>query len=64
MFVRWRLLTLIGALPCALRADYRNTGKAQNVEFHMRRDRRGELRQGVYVSATEGVSAGQELLIS
>lgn len=44
--------------------DYRNTGCAQNVEFHMRRDRRGELRQGVYVSARQGVKAGEELLIS
>jgi|EP01046_Picozoa_sp_COSAG06_P051381 hypothetical protein len=40
------------------------SGCWQNVEFHMRRDRRGELRQGVYVSAKEGVRAGQELLIS
>ena len=36
----------------------------QNVEFHMRRDRRGELRQGVYVCAKQGVRAGEELLIS
>lgn len=44
--------------------DYRNTGRAQNVDFHLRRDRRGELRQGVYVSAKQGVRAGDELLIS
>lgn len=37
---------------------------AQNVEFHMRRDRRGELRQGVYICAKQGVQAGDELLIS
>ena len=44
--------------------DYRNTGHAQNVEFRLRRDRRGELRQGVYVCAKGGVRAGEELLIS
>ena len=30
----------------------------------MRRDRHGELRQGVYVSAKGGVAAGEELLIN
>ena len=44
--------------------DYRNTGQAKNVEFRTRRDRRGELRQGVYVTAKQGVRAGDELLIS
>ena len=44
--------------------DYRNTGKHQNVEFKLRRDARGELRQGVYVCAKRGVAAGEELLIS
>ncbi len=44
--------------------DYRNTGRRPNVEFRLRRDRRGELRQGVYVCAKEGVRDGDELLIS
>eukprot|EP00937_MAST-01D_sp_MAST-1D-sp2_P005245 g5245.t1 len=44
--------------------DYRNTGRAQNVEFRLRRDRRGELRQGVYVTAKHGVRTGEELLVS
>ena len=44
--------------------DYRNTGKHANVEFRLRRDGRGELRQGIFVCAKEGVSAGEELLIS
>ena len=44
--------------------DYRNTGRKANVEFRLRRDAAGELRQGVYVCAKEGVSAGEELLIS
>ena len=44
--------------------DYRNTGRRANVEFRLRRDRRGELRQGIFVAAKEGVTAGDELLIS
>lgn len=44
--------------------DYRNTGKRANVEFRLRRDTRGELRQGVFVCAKEGVAANDELLIS
>ena len=44
--------------------DYRNTGRRPNVEFRLRRDRRGELRQGVYVTAKAGVAAGEELLIN
>jgi SET domain-containing protein len=44
--------------------DYRNTGKRANVEFRLRRDARGEMRQGVFVCAKEGVHAGEELLIS
>ena len=44
--------------------DYRNTGRRQNVEFRMRRDRRGALRQGVYVVAKGGVCEGEELLIN
>ena len=44
--------------------DYRNTGRRPNVEFRTRRDRHGCLRQGVYVCAKGGVSAGEELLIN
>ena len=44
--------------------DYRNTGRRPNVEFRLRRDRRGELRQGVYVASKAGVAAGEELLIN
>ena len=44
--------------------DYRNTGKRANVEFRLRRDALGEMRQGVFVCAKEGVGAGEELLIS
>jgi hypothetical protein len=44
--------------------DYRNTGRRASVEFRLRRDRRGELRQGIFVCAKEGVKAGEELLIS
>jgi SET domain-containing protein len=44
--------------------DYRNTGRRANVEFRLRRDARGELRQGIFVCAKEGISAGEELLIS
>lgn len=44
--------------------DYRNTGRRANVEFRLRRDGRGELRQGVFVCAKEGVHPHEELLIS
>ena len=44
--------------------DFRNTGRRQNVEFRLRRASDGELRQGVYVCARNGVAAGEELLIS
>mmetsp|Transcript_2482 Transcript_2482/g.3655 ORF Transcript_2482/g.3655 Transcript_2482/m.3655 type:complete len:379 (-) Transcript_2482:250-1386(-) len=35
--------------------DFRNTGKHANVEFNVRRDARGELRQGVYVKLKKDV---------
>jgi hypothetical protein len=44
--------------------DYRNTGRHANVEFRLRRDARGEMRQGIYVCAKQGVRPGDELLIS
>ena len=44
--------------------DFRNTGRRQNVEFRLRRASDGELRQGVYVCARNGIAAGEELLIS
>ncbi|KAJ1622253.1 hypothetical protein T492DRAFT_1063771 [Pavlovales sp. CCMP2436] len=44
--------------------DFRNTGKAPNVEFTLRRDRKGALRQGIVVCAKGGVAAGHELLVS
>ena len=44
--------------------DYRNTGRHANVEFRLRRDTRGELRQGIFVCAKHGVQAGEELLVS
>ena len=44
--------------------DYRNTGHLPNVEFRLRRDRRGELRQGIFVCSKQGVRQGEELLIS
>lgn len=44
--------------------DFRNTGRRQNVEFQLRRASDGELRQGVFVSAKEGIREGEELLIS
>ena len=52
--------------------DYRNTGRYPNVEFKLRRDARGELRQGVYVKLKKesrdpnfvGVACGEELLVS
>lgn len=44
--------------------DYRNTGRHANVEFRLRRDTRGEMRQGVFVCAKAAVEAGEELLIS
>ncbi|KAL1527302.1 hypothetical protein AB1Y20_015974 [Prymnesium parvum] len=44
--------------------DYRNTGRRANVEFRLRRDSCGELRQGVFVCDKAGIRAGEELLIS
>lgn len=52
--------------------DFRNTGKYPNVEFNFRRDKTGELRQGVYVKLAKdskvegfnGVKQHEELLVS
>ena len=52
--------------------DFRNTGKFPNVEFNLRRDKNGELRQGVYVKLAkdarrpgfDGVRKDEELLVS
>ena len=52
--------------------DFRNTGKYPNVEFNLRRDKNGELRQGVYVKSAKearevgfsGVKYNEELLVS
>ena len=52
--------------------DFRNTGRYPNVEFNLRRDKCGELRQGVYVKSTkdarqvgfDGIKKDEELLIS
>ena len=52
--------------------DYRNTGKYANVEFKLRWDACGELRQGVYVKQRKesrdpnfrGVAKDEELLVS
>ncbi|KAL3784059.1 hypothetical protein HJC23_013274 [Cyclotella cryptica] len=52
--------------------DFRNTGKHPNVEFTFRRDKQGELRQGVYVKLKknskdqgfDGVKQHEELLVS
>ena len=52
--------------------DYRNTGKYPNVEFNKRRDKNGELRQGVYVKLAkdarqdgfDGVRKDEQLLVS
>ncbi|KAL7555294.1 hypothetical protein ACHAWF_018997 [Thalassiosira exigua] len=52
--------------------DFRNTGKHPNVEFNKRRDKNGELRQGVYVKLKkdakeegfDGVRRDEELLVS
>lgn len=52
--------------------DFRNTGKHPNVEFNFRRDKLGELRQGVYVKLAkdskvegfDGVKQHEELLVS
>lgn len=52
--------------------DFRNTGKHPNVEFNLRRDKNGELRQGVYVKQKkdareegfDGVKQHEELLVS
>ena len=52
--------------------DFRNTGCHPNVEFNFRRDKNGELRQGVYVKLKkdskvegfDGVKQHEELLVS
>jgi hypothetical protein len=52
--------------------DFRNTGHYPNVEFNLRRDANGELRQGVYVKQVkdmvrgdyDGIHRDEELLIS
>ena len=52
--------------------DFRNTGKHPNVEFKFRRDKNGELRQGIYVKYAkdsrekefDGVKRHEELLVS
>jgi hypothetical protein len=52
--------------------DFRNTGNHPNVEFNFRRDKHGELRQGVYVKLKkdskvegfDGVKQHEELLVS
>ena len=52
--------------------QFRNTGKHPNVEFNTRRDKNGELRQGVYVKLKkdakqegfDGVKQDEELLVS
>mmetsp|Transcript_10704 Transcript_10704/g.23701 ORF Transcript_10704/g.23701 Transcript_10704/m.23701 type:complete len:362 (+) Transcript_10704:122-1207(+) len=52
--------------------DFRNTGKHPNVEFNTRRDKNGELRQGVFVKLKkdakgegfDGVKQDEELLVS
>ena len=52
--------------------DYRNTGRHPNVEFIFRRDKHGELRQGVYVKLKknskvegfDGAKQHEELLVS
>ena len=52
--------------------DFRNTGRYPNVEFNLRRDKCGELRQGVYVKSTkdarqigfDGIKKDEEILIS
>ena len=51
---------------------FRNTGKYPNVEFNTRRDKNGELRQGIYVKQIKdakeegfnGVHQDEELLVS
>lgn len=53
-------------------SKFRNTGKHPNVEFNIRRDKHGELRQGVYVKLKKdakdpqfnGVKQHEELLVS
>ena len=42
--------------------DFRNTGKYPNVEFNFRRDRNGELRQGVYVKLAKDCNKKQKKL--
>lgn len=44
--------------------DFRNTGRHHNVEFKLRRDSRGELRQGIFVCDKRGVAEHEELLVS
>lgn len=52
--------------------DFRNTGRHPNVEFNLRRDKNGELRQGVYVKQKkdskdddfDGIKQDEELLVS
>jgi hypothetical protein len=52
--------------------DFRNTGRYPNVEFNTRRDKYGELRQGVFVKQKkdskedgfDGVKMHEELLVS
>ena len=52
--------------------DFRNTGRHPNVEFNLRRDKNGELRQGVYVKQKkdskdadfDGIKQHEELLVS
>ena len=44
--------------------DFRNTGKHANVEFKLRRDALGELRQGIFVCCKSGVVCDEELLVS
>ena len=52
--------------------DFRNTGRHPNVEFNTRRDKHGELRQGVFVKLAkdardagfDGVRKDEELLVS
>lgn len=53
--------------------DFRNTGKHPNVEFNLRRDKYGELRQGVFVKLQKdskdkqifvGIRKDEELLVT
>ena len=59
----------ITAISCA---KFRNTGRYPNVEFNTRRDKNGELRQGIYVKQIkdakeegfDGVHQDEEFLVS